>query len=110
MAKRSKKQEQGPQVGRHITPYEVHYQSEVWQAVDRALTDLEENGDLEISTYRDLVVGLITQRIEEKRTAKLKAKAASGPVQTVESRKPLKSATLKRKTDSPLPLVAAPHA
>lgn len=106
MAKRSKKQEEGQEVGRHITPYEAHYGSDAWQAVDRALADLEQNGDLEISTYRDLVVGLITHRVEEKLGAQPKATAKSA--RGAEPHKPAKGPAPKRRTESPLPLVAAP--
>jgi hypothetical protein len=62
MAKRTQKPAK-KSVARHITPYEAYYGSPLWKAVDAALALLEGNQDVEISTSRDLVVGLICEHV-----------------------------------------------
>lgn len=51
-------------------PYKSLEGHSVWKAIEKAITELEANGDLELSTARELVIGYLTKSvIETKPTA-----------------------------------------
>jgi hypothetical protein len=88
MAKRTQKPAK-KSVARHLTPYEAFHGSPLWHAVDAALVSLEANQDLEISTNRDLVVGLICQEV-----SKVNSVSKADSTKGVEVLKALKQAGL----------------
>jgi G:T/U-mismatch repair DNA glycosylase len=52
-----------------INPYKTAEKSPLWSVLDRALSELEENQDIKITTHRDYVVGfLVTQCIDQCRS------------------------------------------
>ena len=48
-------------------PYVQYAGSVTWRRIDRALTDLERNADLTITTFRPLVVGYLCQAVKRVR-------------------------------------------
>jgi hypothetical protein len=45
-------------------PYEIHRGTPVWKVVDKAISDLVENGDLAESTPREYIVGYICKKLQ----------------------------------------------
>ena len=44
-------------------PYQIHEADPLWPVIDRALCDLSKNGDLQLSTAREYVIGYICQAV-----------------------------------------------
>lgn len=57
-------------------PYEEFERTKLWSVIDRAIAELEENTDLELTTARTLVVGFLTKAVTEsfRRSGQLDAK------------------------------------
>ncbi|MGA9584912.1 MAG: hypothetical protein WBQ95_06255 [Terracidiphilus sp.] len=47
------------------TPYDVFRGAEIWNVVDKAISDLVKNNDLIENTRRDYIVGYICQKLQE---------------------------------------------
>lgn len=45
--------------------YEIYKKSPLWEIIERNLHDLEDNGDIEITTVDELVIGYLAKHIEE---------------------------------------------
>ena len=46
-------------------PYEEYKNSELWQRIHKIVADLEENGDIELTTAREYVVGYFCKQLIE---------------------------------------------
>ena len=46
-------------------PYKEHEGTELWKVIDRELTALEKNGDLQLRTAREYVVGSLCDRVSK---------------------------------------------
>ena len=61
MAARSRKQ--ATNLGKRSHPYAGVEQSPVWNAIDQAITDLVENGDIHEMTARQYITGYLTKSL-----------------------------------------------
>ena len=48
-------------------PYEKHRASELWEEIDKILSDLEENNDIELTTARQYVIGYFCEQLTKSR-------------------------------------------
>jgi hypothetical protein len=46
-------------------PYKEFESLSIWKSIDRAVTDLEENNDLQITTAREYVIGYLCKSVVE---------------------------------------------
>jgi hypothetical protein len=59
-------------------PYSDYLDSPLWKIIEQELHDLEDNGDIEITTNEDLIIGSLVQKIEEACTLCAKCKMPLG--------------------------------
>jgi hypothetical protein len=50
-------------------PYEAFEGSELWRVIDTTVAELEENGDLELTTHRRYVIGYLCKRLTDEQLA-----------------------------------------
>ena len=48
-----------------INPYDAYRGTDVWEVVDKAISDLVYNHDVIVNTQRDYIVGYICQKLQE---------------------------------------------
>ena len=62
MARRTEEQEQATKIERAF-PYAALVSHPAWDVLDKAIADLEANGDLELQTARKYVIGHVVQAL-----------------------------------------------
>ncbi len=48
-------------------PYQKFENTKLWQVIEKAISDLEENQDLKLTTLKEYVVGYICNQLTEER-------------------------------------------
>lgn len=83
-------------------PYKQYENTALWRAIDEALADLVDNGDLSEKTSRNHIVGYLTQQVASGSIAGIKRKtrvaAASRPIpfpRPMKSRRPVRQSPAK---------------
>jgi hypothetical protein len=58
-------------------PYKAQESSPMWAVLDNALSELETNDDIKITTHRAYVIGFLVKRMQENLPPKTNASKAS---------------------------------